>query len=150
MRSNTAAASFELDSIRHKIALRFEGQSGCWLWNSTEGFSKHMVCVRSVSGKKVTMGAHRAAFLSFVGDIPVGLMVCHRCAMSGCVNPDHLYLGTASQNMRDRFHGEVLHLSDAEVVFRMTRAMLTPMRIPGTQHVRRSEVEARAALDRAA
>lgn len=49
-----------------------------------------------------TVTAHRLAYSIAYGDIPDDLHVCHRCDIAPCVNPSHLFLGTAQENMRDR------------------------------------------------
>lgn len=50
-------------------------------------------------GKNI--GAHRASFMLFNGEIPDGMMVCHRCDVGICVNPEHLFLGTQLDNRQD-------------------------------------------------
>lgn len=52
------------------------------------------------SGKR--MLAHRAAYLLLKGDDPGKQLVCHRCDVPRCVNPDHLFLGSIQDNMDDR------------------------------------------------
>ena len=47
------------------------------------------------------MGAHRAAYIEAHGDIPEGLDVMHACDNRKCINPEHLSVGTRSDNMRD-------------------------------------------------
>ena len=47
------------------------------------------------------MYAHRVAWMLAHGPIPRGMNVLHRCDVPRCVNPDHLFLGTQHDNVRD-------------------------------------------------
>src|SRR5665647_1275780 len=44
---------------------------------------------------------HRVAYTVWVGEIPNGCMIRHKCDNRGCINPDHLEPGTHADNMRD-------------------------------------------------
>ncbi len=51
--------------------------------------------------KKVTVPAHRRAWEKENGPIPEGLEICHMCDNRRCVNVEHMFLGTRSENMID-------------------------------------------------
>lgn len=72
-------------------------ESGCWIWMGSLQRNGHgqMFIDGGLSG------AHRASWILFVGPIPEGLCVCHKCDVYSCVNPSHLFLGTQKDNMDD-------------------------------------------------
>lgn len=52
-------------------------------------------------GGKRQAGAHRVSWRLAHGEIPDELHVCHHCDNKRCVRPDHLFLGTRSDNLSD-------------------------------------------------
>lgn len=74
-----------------------EEENGCWEWQL--GLDNHGYGMSRINGKQDK--AHRVSYRAFVGEIPAGKSVLHTCDNRKCVNPDHLYCGTAKDNMRD-------------------------------------------------
>jgi hypothetical protein len=72
----------------------------CWLWTGTKNGAGYgtIGLGRAIEGKGFT---HRVAWTLFRGPIPDGMFVCHKCDIKTCVNPNHLFLGTQYDNMRD-------------------------------------------------
>lgn len=73
-------------------------ETPCWLW--TAGKDGKGYGAFKVAGKQLI--AHRVSWMITHGLIPGGLYACHRCDNPTCCNPDHLFLGTAGDNAKDR------------------------------------------------
>ncbi len=76
---------------------RSASTTSCWMWIGT----KRLGYGRLAWGGR-WYNAHRFSWELFNGPIPQGLHVLHLCDEPSCCNPDHLFLGTHSANMRDR------------------------------------------------
>lgn len=61
---------------------------------STDGYGKITIL-------KKTLPAHRVSWTMYVGAIPDGQQVLHKCDIRQCVRPDHLFLGTNMDNQQD-------------------------------------------------
>lgn len=72
---------------------------GCWLWlGGTIEFGHGRLADWPT---RRSVGAHRFSWEFHNGPIPEGMFVCHHCDVPRCVRPDHLFLGTNADNMRD-------------------------------------------------
>ena len=84
---------------RERFDAKFRVTPGCWVWLAaidSRGYGQSYI------GGKPGRGSHRVSYELHVGPIPDGLHVLHRCDNRRCINPEHLFLGTHQDNMRDR------------------------------------------------
>ncbi len=77
---------------------------GCWIWRGAKG-SGYGTCENHIA-------THLSWEIAHGSPPPLGLGVLHKCDIPLCVNPDHLFIGTSADNVRDmiakgRQHKEV-------------------------------------------
>ncbi len=72
-------------------------EDACWIWTgarTSQGYG-------NLRRNGQSLGAHRLSWTLTVGPIPDGMSVLHHCDNPSCVNPNHLFIGTHLDNMRD-------------------------------------------------
>ncbi len=93
-------------TTKERFFEKVDKSGDCWLWTGgTRGNDDLQYGTTWVDGKHES--AHRYSWVLHNGEIPSGgdcrgMCVCHTCDTPLCVNPDHLFLGTHTDNMRDK------------------------------------------------
>ena len=88
---------------KREIALWLKGRiavsaAGCWEWTAGRHGVGYGCIPKTLGGGGY---AHRAMYAAAVGEIPPGMYVLHECDNRLCINPEHLFLGSHLDNIRD-------------------------------------------------
>ena len=111
-----------LERLYSKISY---SDSDCWIWKGARnsGGYGHL----TISG--VTRTANRVSWEEHEGPIPEGLYVLHRCDNRACINPKHLFLGTAKDNTQDAISkGRLNKVGEAHHNNKLTAAQVAAIR----------------------
>lgn len=132
----TSANQSDLKRFEEKIMP--EPNTGCWIWMGAmlpTGYGRFKLKGRSSP-------AHRVSHSLYKGDVLFGTLVCHTCDNKWCVNPDHLYIGTHSENVLDSYRRNRMtskkgtdhsmsKLKNNDIIF--IRASLSPRKLLANQ-----------------
>jgi glycyl-tRNA synthetase alpha subunit len=85
------------DTTEDRFLQYINKTDGCWLWTGytmKAGYGQFSI-------KNVMKRAHRVAYALWVGEIPIGGVVHHTCAVRNCVNPEHLQVVSQHANVAE-------------------------------------------------
>jgi hypothetical protein len=91
-------------SVEARLWAKVYKSSSCWLWlgAQTVGYGCMRISeIGAVPPKHSAQYTHRIAWELKHGPVAEGMVVCHKCDVRNCVNPDHMFLGTKRDNARD-------------------------------------------------
>ncbi len=111
--------------IKCKLEVNHEKiDNGCWLYKkSTSG------AYGKIRWNKKWYSAHRVSYEVFKGPIEQGKWVCHSCDTPKCINPDHLFIGSPSENRKDAVNKKRVPLGEKNHFSKYTDKQVNQMRL---------------------
>jgi hypothetical protein len=98
IQAGTSREKRETRALRERFLEKIRKTENCWEWTAAKNSDGYGII--GVGGHG-TVRAHRLAYKLFVGPIPEGKQVLHRCDNPGCINPSHLWIGMDADNQAD-------------------------------------------------
>ena len=108
-RTGSTQEHIKIKKVNQPIIERFKekiapsDKNGCqnWIGCLSDGRYGAFIIGSRINGTRKRCNAHRLSYELFVGKIPEGMCILHKCDNVKCVNPKHLFLGTQKDNMKD-------------------------------------------------
>lgn len=125
-----ATPSMSKDERLRRIGWEIDQSNGCWIWCGRKAHRGHGI----IDIDNGSTGAYRLAYEAWVGPIPTGLIVRHKCDNPPCINPDHLEVGTHKNNGHDmanrrRFYSKLTQKQVNEIRFAYEQGNITQQKL---------------------
>ena len=93
---------------RNRILENITVVDDCWIWSRNVRAGYGGITVDGIKWR-----AHRYAYTVFNGEIPDGMLILHSCDTKLCVNPQHLRIGTSSDNAQEALARNLIPVGEA-------------------------------------
>lgn len=92
-------------------------ENGCWQWRAHTDLNGYGY----LPGDLKHTRAHRFSYEFHIGKIPEAMLICHKCDNPGCVNPDHLFVGTSKDNAQDALQKGRAYVGEKNGMSKLTK-----------------------------